>query len=109
MKKIYKKDFVELWLESESSDLVKIGIEKKTIDALKGINFIMMSKSKADHVNKDELIATIETEKMVVRFESPLSGTIEDINQQAIQNPKVLETQWLIKLKLDNPKDLELI
>ena len=58
-----------------------------------------------------ESFGTVESVKAVSDLFCPAAGTVTEINGQLAEKPELLNQEphgaaWLIKLKLDNPKDV---
>ena len=56
-------------------------------------------------------IASIESSKATSEFPSPVSGEVLEIDNQILQNPKILANKpttdgWILKVKLDSKEDL---
>ena len=59
-----------------------------------------------------ESFGTIESVKAVSDIYCPVGGTVAEVNTQLAEKPELLNQDphggaWLIKIKLDNPKELE--
>ena len=63
-------------------------------------------------ISQGEPLGVIESVKAANDIYSPISGTVEEINKAAVDDPSLLnrdaqEAGWLIKAKLSNPKELD--
>jgi len=91
------------WLKIEGN-LIVLGITDYAQDLLGEINCVDLPE-KGEVINKDEAIATIESQKSVFDVLSPLKGEIFDLNNKLTQKPNLInsnpyEDGWLVKLKI---------
>jgi len=93
----YSKDW--MWAKVENGK-VRIGI---TDYAQKQLNEVVFAElpSVGDEVEKDEPFGTIESVKSVSDLTAPVSGTIEEVNDEVADSPEILNDNpfnrgWLI-------------
>ena len=93
----YSKDW--MWAKVENGK-VRIGI---TDYAQKQLNEVVFAElpSVGDEVEKDEPFGTIESVKSVSDLTAPVSGTIEEVNDEVADSPEILNDDsfnrgWLI-------------
>ena len=65
-----------------------------------------------DTITKDSEIATVESVKAAAEVNAPASGTVIAINEDLSDEPERLNRDpygaaWLIKIKLDDPSELD--
>jgi len=104
----YHKEY--LWARVEEGK-VKIGL----IDyAQKQINDVIYVElpSVGDSVTKDEPFGILESVKAVSDLISPVSGTIESVNEELDSKPELLNEDpygegWMIKIKITDPAEIE--
>lgn len=91
---------VNLWVKEESG-LVQIGLTPEAQDDLGGISFAMLPKVGTE-VIKGEGAIELEAEKAVVEYDSPVSGTVVETNEDAEKQPNLLDepNAWLFTVKL---------
>ena len=101
----YSKDW--MWAKVEDSK-VRIGI---TDYAQKQLNEVVFAElpSVGDEVEKDEPFGTVESVKSVSDLTAPVSGTIEEVNDEVADSPDILNDDpfnrgWLIVV---TPTNLE--
>jgi glycine cleavage system H protein len=63
-------------------------------------------------VKKDEAYAEVESVKAVSDVYAPLSGEITEVNDNAMQNPEVINADpygegWMVKVKLSDPSEAD--
>lgn len=103
-RKYYKKHDCHVWLKAEE-DNVKIGMDAFLTDNAGYLNFLSIDEK---DVKQGKGIGTYESAKFVSKIYSPISGKIENINEDIINNPRKINddpyNNWIIVIK---PKDLE--
>ena len=65
-----------------------------------------------DAVTANEPFGTIEAVKAVAELFSPLSGTVEEVNQDVVDDAAIInsdpyENGWMLKIKLSNTAELD--
>jgi len=114
MKNIDKYEFNEHFLYDPESHFwvdiagpeARIGMSsllQETSGNFVAISFDGLNKE----VKKGQSFGSIEAEKYVGPLNAPVSGVIAEINDQVIENPRLVNTDpygngWLIKLKLSD-------
>ncbi len=109
----YFGDNIHIWVKADG-DTAKMGIDDFTQKLSKGISFVYFQKDEGGEVSKGELIATLETAKMVLPINSPISGKIVSLNKSLEDNPTSVNKSpygegWLAELevgKLSEVKEL---
>ena len=88
-----------LWLKEENG-VVTIGLTEVAQDDLGNISFAMLPKA-GTVVTKGDSVVELEAEKAVVEYETPVSGTIVEINEAGQKNTELLDEPgaWLFKIK----------
>ncbi len=92
-------------------DIATIGITSFAVNQLGDIVFIEMPEINTDVTQGDNL-GSIESVKAVESIYAPISGTIVDRNDSAIDSPEILGESpytdgWIIKIRISNPEELE--
>jgi glycine cleavage system H protein len=61
-------------------------------------------------VRKGNRLCEIESSKVILDMECPLSGTIEEINQCVLDSPELIThdpyTSWIVRVRLTEPGEL---
>jgi glycine cleavage system H protein len=99
------------WVKVEG-DLATIGISDHAQDQLSDIVFLEISVDPGDEIGKGDVIAVVESVKAASDIYSPLSGTVDGINEALRDTPEVINSDpygnaWILRLKLANPTELE--
>ena len=99
------------WIKVEG-DEAKIGISDYAQDQLSDIVYVELLVDEDETVSKGGGIATIESVKAAADVNSPASGTVIEINEALDDTPELLnsdpyEAGWMIKIKLDDPSELD--
>lgn len=104
----YSKDHEWISLDGNTAT---VGITEFAQQELGDIIFVDIS-SQGKSLNADEVFGTIEAVKTVSDLFLPVAGTIEEVNPILGSNPELVNTDpygegWVIKMKVNNPADLE--
>jgi len=99
------------WVKLEG-DEATIGITDFAQDQLSDVVYVEMMVDEGDKVSKGDTVATVESVKAAADVNFPASGTITAINEDLADEPEVLnsdpyEAGWMIKMKLDDPSELD--
>jgi len=98
------------WAQEED-DLVVVGITDFAQHQLSDITYVEMP-AVGDRFQAGKEMIVVESIKAAADVYAPVSGIIEEINEELADNPGVLNTDpfgdgWLVRIKPDNPQDLE--
>ena len=98
------------WIRVEKG-LGTVGITHYAQEKLGDIVFVELPKVGA-RLKAMESFGTVESVKAVSDIYSPASGAVVEVNTALADNPALVNQDphgaaWLIKIKLDNPKDLD--
>ena len=90
------------WVDSSSP--VRIGISAVAADALGDVVYVDLPAA-GDTVTAGETCGEVESTKSVSDLYAPVSGTVLDINQEAIDNPALLNEDpygagWLFTVEV---------
>ena len=97
------------WISLEG-DVAAIGITDFAQGELGDIVYVdIPSKGKA--LGADEVFGTVEAVKTVSDLFLPVSGTITEVNAALESQPELVNTDpygagWMIKMTVDNPKEV---
>ncbi|CAD6944415.1 unnamed protein product [Tilletia controversa] len=106
----YSKDHEWADLEDGQS-LATVGITKHAANQLGDVVFVEL-KSKGTSVEEGAELGTIESVKAVSELYAPLSGIIEAVNEQVVEDPSMINTSpesegWIIKLNVTSPAEFK--
>ncbi|MBX2889277.1 MAG: glycine cleavage system protein GcvH [Ferruginibacter sp.] len=104
----YSKDHE--WI-SINGNTATVGITDFAQQELGDIIFVDIT-AKGKSLKADEVFGTVEAVKTVSDLFLPVSGTIEEVNPVLENNPELVNTNpyeegWIIKMKVDNPADVD--
>jgi glycine cleavage system H protein len=100
------------WIrESDDPQVVEVGITDYAQGELGDVVFVELPKSGGSYKQK-AVFGTIEAVKAVSELYAPVGGTILETNKALEQDPALVNRDpygqgWMIKVKLQNPKEVE--
>jgi len=105
---LYSKDHE--WTRVENGTAV-IGITDYAQDALGDVVYVDIPEVDAEVIAND-VVGEIESVKSTSELHTPISGTIVEINQKAIDTPEIINTDpygegWLFKVEISDKAELE--
>jgi glycine cleavage system H protein len=105
---LYTKE--HLWVK-EGGGVVTCGITDHAQELLDEISFIELPEPGTE-LEKDEILATIESLKSVFDVLSPVNGKISEINEKVKENPSLMNSSpytdgWIVKILLTDKKELD--
>lgn len=91
-------------------NIATIGITAYAVDQLGDIVFLELPE-KGTAITKGDSFGTVESVKAVEELKAPMSGTVEEFNQGAVDAPEKLaddpyQDGWLIKVRIDDPSEI---
>jgi glycine cleavage system H protein len=98
------------WVMVEG-DLAVIGISDFAQDALGDVVFVELPEVGTE-VLAGKAFGVVESVKAVSDVYAPVSGTIEEINEELPDAPEILNTSpygdgWMIKIRMSDPGELD--
>ena len=92
-----------------SGDTATIGITDHAQHELTDVVFVELP-AKGRELKAGEACAVVESVKTASDIYSPLSGTVVEVNEAAVSNPALANTEpyaggWFFKIKLSNPAE----
>jgi glycine cleavage system H protein len=104
----YSKEHI--WVRIEGNSAV-IGITDFAQEELGPISGIELPEE-GDEVEQDDSVGSIEARKTVADIYAPFSGTVRNINNEAIDNPVLLNDDpydggWLLEVTINDPDELK--
>ncbi|MCX7674790.1 MAG: glycine cleavage system protein GcvH [Bdellovibrionaceae bacterium] len=103
----YTKDHE--WAQADEN-VVTVGITEYAQQSLGEIVYVELPEE-GQKVTQGEPFGVVESVKAVSDLYAPVSGTVIEVNQSLLENPAVLNDNpmmdgWLIRIELDNEKEL---
>ena len=97
------------WIDASSP--AKIGISQVAADALGDVVYVDVPEA-GTAVTAGQTCGEVESTKSVSDLYSPVTGTIVEVNQAAIDDPSLLNSDpygegWIIKIKPVNAADVD--
>src|SRR5690348_15043906 len=97
------------WVRAEG-DVATVGITDYAQHELGDVVYVEMPKP-GRKLNAGESFGTVESVKAVSDIYAPVSGEVTEVNSGLTENPELINKDphgkaWLIKLKLDNPAEV---
>lgn len=87
-----------------------IGISRFAADQLGNVVYVDMPEMD-DDVASGEEFGAIESVKAASDLFSPVSGTVVEVNEELIDNPRLInedpETHWIIKVEMSDKSELD--
>jgi len=87
-----------------------IGISDYAQHALGNVVYVDMPET-GDDVTAGEEFGAVESVKAASDLIAPVSGTVVEINEQLIDNPRLVNedamANWIIKIELSDPAELD--
>ncbi len=104
----YTKDHE--WIKLDG-DIATVGITDFAQGELGDIVFVEI-ETKGKSLSAETVFGTVEAVKTVSDLFLPVSGTINEVNPTLETQPELVNTDpygegWMIKMKVDNPDDVE--
>ena len=96
-----RKIIEDIWVEIDG--IVSLGLTKSFVEDSGDITFVNFKVKAGDEVKEGDTLISVETAKSVVDVKSPMSGKVVEINEEASENPDVInenpEGVWLVKIE----------
>ncbi len=104
----YTKDHE--WVRLEG-DIATIGITEFAQSELGDIVYVEI-ETVGQHLGADAVFGTVEAVKTVSDLFLPVTGTITEVNPEINNKPELVNSDpygegWMIKVKVDNPAEVE--
>lgn len=97
------------YVRVEGDKIAYIGISKFAAAQLGNVVYVEMPEID-DEVEAGEVFGAIESVKAASDLYSPVTGTVLEVNEELIDNPRLVnqdpEANWIIKVEMTNPSDL---
>lgn len=104
----YTKDHE--WIKMEGDDIALVGITDFAQRELGDIVFVDIN-TVGSELKANDIFGTVEAVKTVSDLYLPIDGTVLEVNSSLEGNPEYVNQDpygngWMIKLKMNNPDDL---
>jgi|Deesub1362B_J571_1020462.scaffolds.fasta_scaffold14299_2 glycine cleavage system H protein len=103
----YKGRNAHLWVKREGETAL-IGIDAFLAESAGYLNYLSIT---AEKLEKGEAFANVESAKFVSKLYSPVSGEILEINQEVIENPRLINESpyeaWIVRVKPASEDELK--
>lgn len=104
----YSKEHI--WVRIEGNSAV-IGITDFAQEELGPISGVELPEE-GDEVEQDDSVGSIEARKTVADIYAPFSGTVSNVNHEAVDNPALLNDDpydggWLLEATINDPDELK--
>lgn len=98
------------YVRVEGDNIALIGISKYAADQLGNVVYVDMPEVD-DEVSAGEEFGAIESVKAASDLYSPVSGTVIEVNEELLDNPRLInqdpEANWIIKVEMSDPSELD--
>jgi len=99
-----------VWVRVEGSDAI-IGLSEYLQDQMGEITTLELPDL-GDVIRAARRMGHAESEEASSPIEAPLTGEVIEVNPEVIENPDVINSDpygsgWLLKVKMDDPKELD--
>lgn len=107
----FKYTKTDEWVKLDGEFAI-MGITDFAQSQLSDIVYIEFLAEEGDAVSKGDAVATIESVKAAADVQFPVSGKVKAVNEELADGPEILNTDpfgtgWLMKMKLDDPGELD--
>ena len=105
----YTKDHE--WIKIENEDIAVVGITEFAQQELGDIVYVEI-ETVGKTLEADTVFGTVEAVKTVSDLYLPVAGTVTEINAALANSPELVNSDpygagWMVKLKVNNPADLD--
>jgi glycine cleavage system H protein len=92
-------------------EIASIGISEFAADSLGELTYVELPDV-GSKVHQMDPIGTVESRKGVEELFSPLSGEVLEVNEEAVQNPELINKSpfdegWLLKIRMSDAGELD--
>jgi glycine cleavage system H protein len=104
----YSKEHIWVRIEGNSAVIGITDFAQEELGAISGVEL----PEEGDEVEQDDSVGSIEARKTVADIYAPFSGTVRNINHEAIDNPVLLNDDpydggWLLEVTINDPDELK--
>ncbi len=99
------------WIRDNGDGTATIGITDFAQSELGDIVFVELNDDRSE-LDQDDSFGTVEAVKTVSDLYAPVAGTVTEINAELEEHPELVNDDpygkgWMIKMKVNDPKDLD--
>jgi len=100
------------WIKIDG-DIATIGVTDFAQGELGDIVYVEI-ETEGDTIEKGGIFGTIEAVKTVSDLFMPLSGTVEEFNEELESEPEIVNSDpygdgWMVKIKLSDPAQIDVL
>ena len=104
----YSKEHIWVRIEGNSAVIGITDFAQEELGPICGVEL----PDEDDEVEQDDSVGSIEARKTVADIYAPFSGTVRNINHEAIDNPVLLNDDpydggWLMEVTINDPDELK--
>lgn len=104
----YSKEHIWVRIEGNSAVIGITDFAQEELGAISGVEL----PEEGDEVEQDDSVGSIEARKTVADIYAPFSGTVRNINHEAIDNPVLLNDDpydggWLMEVTINDSDELK--
>ena len=104
----YSKEHVWVRLEERTAVIGITDFAQEELGSVSGLEL----PDEGDEIEQDDSIGSVEARKTVADIYAPFSGTVENVNQEALDTPSLLNDDpydggWLIEVRLADTDELK--
>ncbi|NLG99023.1 MAG: glycine cleavage system protein GcvH [Chloroflexi bacterium] len=98
------------WVKADGQ-VATVGITDFAQDQLSDVVYVEMVVAVGDTVSKGDQIATVESVKAAADVNSPVSGTVVEVNEALPTTPELVNKDpygqaWMVKIEMEEPAEL---
>ena len=106
----YSKDHEWILVED---DIATIGITDYAQDALGDVVYVELP-NEGENFDVNDEFGSVESVKAVSEIFTPVAGQVVEFNKEINDKPEIVNDDpygdaWLIKIKMDNPKEIDVL
>jgi len=99
------------WVKLDGN-VATIGITDYAQEQLSDIVYVEITVGSGDDVKKNSLVATLESVKAAADINTPVSGTVVEVNEELGNTPELVNSDpfgkaWLVKLEIKDPSEMD--
>lgn len=104
----YSKEHIWVRVENNSAIIGITDFAQEDLGTISGVEL----PEEGDEIEQDDAIGSLEAQKTVASIYAPFTGTVKNVNHEAIDNPELLNDDpydgaWLLEISLDDPEELK--
>jgi len=104
----YSKEHIWVRIEGKSAVIGITDFAQEELGAISGVEL----PEEGDEVEQDDSVGSIEARKTVADIYAPFSGTVRNVNHEAMDNPVLLNDDpydggWLMEITISDPDELK--